>query len=43
VPVHFSATPGRVRHAGPALGEHSAEVFEQFGISRAQDLGEPSA
>jgi len=41
IPVHLSATPGAVRRAGPMLGEHTAEVFEQFGIERALDLGEP--
>jgi formyl-CoA transferase len=23
----LSATPGRVRHAGPALGEHNDEIY----------------
>jgi crotonobetainyl-CoA:carnitine CoA-transferase CaiB-like acyl-CoA transferase len=32
VPVRFSATPGGVHSAGPALGIHTAEVFEQFGL-----------
>ena len=32
LPMHnafpkLSATPGRVRHAGPALGEHNAEIY----------------
>ncbi len=40
VPVHLSATPGGVRTAGPGLGQHNTEVFEQFGITRVSDLGE---
>ena len=35
VPVHFSATPGAVRTAGPDLGAHTADVFRQFGIVTA--------
>ncbi len=42
VPVHFSATPGQVRAPGPGLGEHTGEVFEQFGLKRVRDLGEPT-
>jgi len=42
VPIHFAATPGRVRQAGPRLGEHTAEVFEQFGLVRVRGLGEES-
>ena len=29
----FSATPGTVHHAGPALGEHNAEVYGELGIT----------
>ncbi|MDQ2987613.1 MAG: CoA transferase, partial [Pseudomonadota bacterium] len=28
----LSATPGRTRSLGPALGEHNAEVFAAIGI-----------
>jgi crotonobetainyl-CoA:carnitine CoA-transferase CaiB-like acyl-CoA transferase len=33
----FSATPGEVRHAGPALGEHNAEVYGELGLGE-EDL-----
>ena len=29
-PCQFSATPGKIRHAAPLLGEHNAEVFGQI-------------
>ena len=32
----FSDTPGRVRRAGPALGEHNDQVFGDVGLSPAQ-------
>jgi formyl-CoA transferase len=28
----LSATPGAVRHAGPRLGEHNAEVYGRLGV-----------
>lgn len=31
----FSHTPGRVRHAGPALGEHNDEVYAELGLTHA--------
>lgn len=35
VPV-FSRTPGAVRQAGPALGEHNAEVYGALGVSEEE-------
>jgi crotonobetainyl-CoA:carnitine CoA-transferase CaiB-like acyl-CoA transferase len=35
VPV-FSDTPCAVRHAGPSLGQHNADVFRQLGLTDAQ-------
>lgn len=32
----FSATPGEVRHAGPSLGQHNAEVYGELGLSPDQ-------
>ena len=32
LPVRFSATPASIRRPPPALGEHTAEVFKEFGI-----------
>ncbi|MCD0504578.1 CaiB/BaiF CoA transferase family protein [Bordetella petrii] len=32
----FSHTPGGVRHAGPALGQHNDEVLAAIGISESQ-------
>jgi crotonobetainyl-CoA:carnitine CoA-transferase CaiB-like acyl-CoA transferase len=39
VPVHFAATPGTVRQAGPKLGEHTGEVMTAFGIAREPTSG----
>ena len=36
VPVKLSATPGRIRHRGPALGEHSREVLLEHGYTAAE-------
>jgi crotonobetainyl-CoA:carnitine CoA-transferase CaiB-like acyl-CoA transferase len=36
VAPRLSATPGRIRHTGPALGEHNTEVFRELGL----DAGE---
>jgi crotonobetainyl-CoA:carnitine CoA-transferase CaiB-like acyl-CoA transferase len=41
VPMHnvvprLSATPGKIRHPAPALGEHSAEVLGSIGCSAAR-------
>jgi len=33
IPTSFSKTPGRIRRAGPALGEHSEEVLRENGFS----------
>ena len=33
VPVKLSATPGRIRHRGPALGQHSREVLLEHGYT----------
>lgn len=43
VPVKFSAAPGRVRSPGPALGQHTQEVLDQFGITRVRGLGEDAS
>lgn len=32
----FSRTPGRVRHAGPAVGQHNDEVYGGLGLSAAE-------
>ncbi len=32
----FSETPGQVRHAGPAIGQHNDEVYGGLGLSAAQ-------
>ncbi len=34
VPLHFSLTPGAIQRAAPLLGEHSAEVLQEIGLSR---------
>jgi crotonobetainyl-CoA:carnitine CoA-transferase CaiB-like acyl-CoA transferase len=36
IPVKLSDTPGRVRRAAPALGEHSGEVLREAGFSDAE-------
>ena len=33
IPVKLSNTPGRIRHRGPALGEHTREVLEDGGFT----------
>ena len=40
VPVRYSKTPGGVHQPGPALGQHTQEVLQQFGVHKAQDLGD---
>ena len=32
----FSRTPGRVRHAGPAIGQHNEEVYGGLGLSAVE-------
>jgi formyl-CoA transferase len=32
----FSETPGRVRRAGPAIGEHNREVYGTLGLTPAE-------
>ena len=32
-PVKLSATPARLRHAPPALGEHTADILTKLGYS----------
>ncbi|GAA5235002.1 CoA transferase [Verticiella sediminum] len=36
VPVKMSATPGRIRHRAPLLGEHTREILGEIGCSSAQ-------
>ena len=36
IPVKLSATPGRIRHRAPALGEHSAEILKERGFSEGE-------
>ena len=36
IPVKLSATPGTVRRAAPLLGEHTAEVLREAGLSQAE-------
>jgi formyl-CoA transferase len=36
IPVKLSATPGTVRRAAPLLGEHTAEVLREAGLSPAE-------
>ena len=33
IPVKLSATPGRIRHRAPGLGEHSVELLKEGGFS----------
>ena len=35
-PAHYSRTPGGVRRAAPGLGEHTAEVLGEAGLSPAE-------
>ena len=39
VPVKLSATPGSIRHRGPALGQHSREILAEHGCSAAEIEG----
>ena len=36
IPAQFSKTPGAIRRAAPALGEHSVEVLTEIGYERAE-------
>ncbi|MBX6392981.1 MAG: CoA transferase, partial [Burkholderiales bacterium] len=36
LPVKFSQTPGTVRRPAPLLGEHTYEVLQEVGYSRAE-------
>lgn len=36
VPVKLSATPGRIRHRGPALGQHTREVLLEHGYAEEE-------
>ncbi len=36
LPVKLSRTPGKVSRAAPLLGQHTREVLEEFGFSRAE-------
>lgn len=36
IPTWFSKTPGKILEAGPMLGEHTIEVLEEAGYSRAE-------
>ena len=39
IPVHFAATPGKVRVAGPGLDAHRSEILRQFGIAHSAPAG----
>ena len=36
VPVKLSATPGSIRHRGPALGQHTREILREHGYAEAE-------
>ena len=36
LPVKFSGTPGKVRHAAPVFGQHTREVLAEHGFSEAE-------
>jgi crotonobetainyl-CoA:carnitine CoA-transferase CaiB-like acyl-CoA transferase len=35
-PIHLSETPIRLDHAGPSLGEHTAQILDELGIPAAE-------
>jgi crotonobetainyl-CoA:carnitine CoA-transferase CaiB-like acyl-CoA transferase len=39
VPIEFSKSPGTLRSAAPALGEHTAEILADAGLSEAEIAG----
>jgi crotonobetainyl-CoA:carnitine CoA-transferase CaiB-like acyl-CoA transferase len=45
IPIHYSATPGSVRHHQPAVGEQSREVLAELGFAsqEIEQLGEAGA
>ena len=36
IPVKLSATPGRIRHRAPGLGEHSRQILLEAGLSEEE-------
>ena len=36
IPVKLSATPGRIRHRAPGLGEHSRQVLLEAGLAEEE-------
>jgi crotonobetainyl-CoA:carnitine CoA-transferase CaiB-like acyl-CoA transferase len=38
-PFEMSATPGRIAHRAPLLGEHNAEVYGEIGFDEAALAG----